>query len=88
MATVFWRICAGFFCAATAGAQVAPPSETLLRVRNLVIAGKPEQAILIYQELVQKFPDSPVLRVDLCVTQYKARLYSDSAGTVEAALRL
>jgi tetratricopeptide (TPR) repeat protein len=75
-------------CAATIWAQVAPPSESLRRARDLVIAGKPEQAVLIYQDLVRTFPNNPGLRVDLCVAQYKARQYRDSAEQAETALKL
>lgn len=53
-----------------------------------MIAGKPEQAAAIYQELVRKFPANPDLRVDLCVAYYKARRYRDSAEAAKAALRL
>ncbi len=88
MATISWGICALLLCAATLGAQVGPSSEALSRARELVIAGKPEQAVPIYQELVRKFPDNPGLRVDLCVAQYKARRYRDSAKSAKEALRL
>lgn len=53
-----------------------------------MIAGKPEQAAAIYQELVRKFPENPDLRVDLCVAQFKARRYKDSAEAAKAALKL
>ncbi|HET9179052.1 MAG TPA: tetratricopeptide repeat protein [Terriglobia bacterium] len=88
MATFSWRVCAGLLCAATLWAQVAPPPEALSRARDLVIAGKPEQAAAIYQELVRKFPNHPGLRVDLCVAQYKAGRYKDSAEEAKAALKL
>lgn len=73
---------------ATLRAQVAPPANLLSRARDLVIAGKPEQAAAIYQDLVQKFPTNPDLRVDLCVAQFKARRYKDSAEAAKAALKL
>ncbi len=88
MATLSWGICAVLLCAVTICAQVAPSSEPLRRARELVIAGKPEQAIPIYQELVRKFPNNPGLRVDLCIAQYTARHYRDSAEEAKAALRL
>ena len=53
-----------------------------------MIAGKPEQAAIIYQDLVKTFPNNPDLRLDLCVAQYKARQYRDSAKQAEAALKL
>lgn len=88
MATICWRICAVLLCAATLCAQMAPSSEPLRRARDLVVAGKPEQAVPIYQELVRKFPSNPGFRVDLCVAQYKARHYRESAEEAKAALRL
>jgi tetratricopeptide (TPR) repeat protein len=88
MATISWQICAGLLCAATIWAQVAPPSEAMRRARDLVIAGKPEQAVPIYQELVKTFPNNPDFRVDLCVAQYKARHYKESAEEAKAALKL
>jgi tetratricopeptide (TPR) repeat protein len=88
IATISWQICAGLLCAVSLWAQVAPPSEALRRSRDLVIAGKPEQAVPIYQELVRTFPNNPDLRVDLCVAQYKARHYRDSAEQAKAALKL
>jgi len=88
MAALCWRMCAGLLCAATLWAQVAPPAEPLARARDLVIAGKPEQAAAIYQELVRKFPTNPELRVDLCVAQYKAGRYQASAEAAKEALKL
>jgi tetratricopeptide (TPR) repeat protein len=83
-----WPIYAGLLCAATLWAQMAPPSEPLARARDLVIAGKPEQAAAIYQELVRKFPENPELRVDLCIAHYKAGHYKASAEAAKAALKL
>jgi predicted Zn-dependent protease len=88
LARISWQICGGLLCAATIWAQVAPPSESLRRARDLVIAGKPEQAVLIYQDLVRTFPNNLDLRVDLCVAQYKARRFRDSAEQAKVALKL
>ena len=88
MAAISWQMCVVFLCAATIWAQVAPSSESFGRARDLVIAGKPEQAVPIYQELIRQFPNSAALRVDLCIAQYKARRYRDSAEAARAALKL
>jgi tetratricopeptide (TPR) repeat protein len=88
MATFSWRVCAGLLCAATLWAQAGPPSEQLRRARDLVLAGKPEEAVPIYQELTRKFPDSPDLRMDFCIAQFKARRYRDSIEQANAALKL
>jgi predicted Zn-dependent protease len=53
-----------------------------------VVAGKPEQAVPIYQELIRMFPNTPDLLMDLCVAQFKARRYSDSIEQAKAVLRL
>jgi tetratricopeptide (TPR) repeat protein len=81
-------IYAGLLFAATVGAQAGPPSEQLRRARELVLAGKPEQAVPIYQQLIRTSPNSPDLRVDLCIAQFKARHYKDSIEQAKAALRL
>jgi tetratricopeptide (TPR) repeat protein len=75
-------------CASTIWAQAGPASEPLRRARDLIIAGKPEQAIPIYLELVRKFPNSMAVRIDLCVAQYESRHYRDAAEAAKAALRL
>jgi len=53
-----------------------------------VIAGKPEEAIPIYQELARAFPNSAELLMDLCITEFKAKRYRASKKHAEAALRL
>ena len=88
MATFSWRICAALLCAATLWAQAGPLSEQLQRARGLVIAGKPEQAVPIYQELIRTFPNSPDLLMDLCIAQFKAGRYRDSVEQAKAALKL
>ena len=88
MGAILWGMCAVLLCAASLWAQAGPAAEPLSRARNLVIAGKPEQAVPIYQELVRRFPNNATLRVDLCIAQYQARHYRDSADAAKAALRL
>lgn len=75
-------------CASIIRAQAGLSSEPLRRARDLVIAGKPEQAVPIYLELVRKFPSNVALRIDLCVAQYEARHYRDSVEAAKAALAL
>ena len=69
---------AGLLFAATVWAQAGPASEQLRRARELALQGKPEQAITIYQELIQTFPNSPDLLMDLSIAQCNARHYRDS----------
>ena len=81
-------ICAGLLCAGTLWAQADQASEKLRQAREFVIAGKPEQAIPIYQELVGAVPNNPELLTDLCIAEFKAKRYRDAIGHAQAALRL
>src|SRR5205823_9381491 len=74
--------------AATLCGQAGPPSERLHRARELVIAGKPEEAIPLYQELVRTFPANPEILMNLCIAEFMAKRYGDSIRDAEAALRL
>ena len=82
------RIWAGLLCAATLWAQADQASEKLRQAREFVIAGKPEQAIPMYQELVRAAPNSPELLMDLCIAEFKAKRYRDAIEHAQAALRL
>jgi len=53
-----------------------------------MIAGKPEEAIPIYQELVRAAPNKPELLMDLCIAEFKAKRYKDAIQQAEAALKL
>jgi tetratricopeptide (TPR) repeat protein len=86
--TFAWWICARLLCAATLWAQAPASSEQLRRARELVLAGKPEQAVPIYEELIRRFPKSPDLRLDLCIAQFKTRRYGESADQAKAALKI
>jgi tetratricopeptide (TPR) repeat protein len=84
----FLWLAVGLLIAATVWAQAGPASEQLRQAQELVRQGKPEQAIPIYRELLKTFPDSPELRVDLSIAQFKARHYQDAMEQAKAALRL
>lgn len=75
-------------CASTLWAQADRASEELRRARELVIAGKPEQAIPIYQELVRALPNNPELLMNLCIAEFKAKRYKEAIEQAEAALSL
>jgi len=74
--------------AATLCAQSVPSSEQLRRARELLVAGKPEDAIPIYQELVRTVPNNPELLTNLCIAEFKAKRYRDAIEQAQAALRL
>lgn len=61
--------------------------EKMRRAGELVQAGKPEEAIPIYQELTAAFPNEPAFGVDLAITQYKAGRYQDAIGQCNALLK-
>ena len=53
-----------------------------------MIAGKPEEAIPIYQELVRAVPNNPELVMNLCIADFKAKRYKDAIEQAEVALKL
>ena len=56
--------------------------------RNLVIAGRPSEAIPIYETLVRKFPGNAQLRLELCIADFKDRRYREAIVEAKAALKL
>ncbi|HXA07054.1 MAG TPA: tetratricopeptide repeat protein [Bryobacteraceae bacterium] len=58
------------------------------RARELVVAGKAEEAIPIYLELAREFPDNAAILVNLSIAEFKAKHYRDAAAHASAALRL
>ena len=58
------------------------------RARELVVAGKVEEAIPIYQGLVREHPDDAAVLVSLSIAEFKAKRYRDSATHASAALAL
>jgi predicted Zn-dependent protease len=69
-------------------AQLDDPGEKARRARDLVNAGKAEEAIPIYQELARAFPKDAGMLVNLSVAEFKAKRYGDAAGHAEAAVKL
>jgi tetratricopeptide (TPR) repeat protein len=58
------------------------------RARDLVVAGRPLEAIPLYEALVRKFPDSAQLHLELCIADFKAHRYREAISQAEAALKL
>ncbi len=58
------------------------------RARDLVVAGRPLEAIPVYETLVGKFPNNAQLHLELCIADYKAQRYRDAILQAEAALTL
>ena len=77
-----------FLFSAGLRAQSTDLNEKAERARELVLAGKPEQAIPVYRELARALPDNPEMLMNLCIAEFKARHYRDAVGTAQAALKL
>ena len=58
------------------------------RARDLVVAGRPLEAIPVYETLVRKYPDNAQLHLELCIADFKARRYREAVSQAEAALNL
>ena len=69
-------------------AEPDDPAGKAQRARELVVAGKAEEAIPIYRELARAFPKDAGMLVNLCVAEFKARRYGDAAAHAEAAVKL
>lgn len=81
-------LCLLLLLAAGLLAQPAGQAEKLRRARELAAAGKVEDAIRIYEELVQAAPNNPVLITNLAIVEYKAGRYEDAIRHSQAALKL
>ena len=59
----------------------------LHRGRELMAAGKTEEALTVYEELVHASPDDPSLRINLAIVQFKAGRYRQVVENCERVLR-
>ena len=83
MRTWLFLISAAALCA-----EPQDPAEKAQRARELVVAGKAEEAIPIYRELARAFPNDARVLVNLSVAEFKAKRYRDAAEHAEAAVKL
>jgi predicted Zn-dependent protease len=67
--------------------QPAATAQKVKRANELIQAGKPDEAIAIYQDLVAAFPNEPTLGVNLAIAQYKAGRYRDTIAQCRALLK-
>ncbi|HXI44140.1 MAG TPA: tetratricopeptide repeat protein [Bryobacteraceae bacterium] len=74
--------------AAAALCAQSDPAQKAKQARDLVLAGKAEEAIPIYLELARAAPNDAAMLVNLCIAEFKARRFRDAAGHAEAALKL
>jgi predicted Zn-dependent protease len=66
-------------------AQTAADDEQ--RARELVVAGKVDEAIPIYERLVRAAPGDPRMLVNLAIAEFKARRFESAASHAAAALK-
>ena len=76
-----------FLVSAGLAAQSTDLNEKAQHAWELVLAGKPEQAIPVYRELARALPDNPEMLMNLCIAEFKARRYRDAIGTAQTALK-
>ena len=66
--------------AAAALCAQSDPAQKAKQARDLVLAGKAEEAIPIYLELARAAPNDAAMLVNLCIAEFKARRFRDAAG--------
>lgn len=69
-------------------AQPEDPAARSQRARELVVAGKAEEAIPIYRELTRAYPNDAAILVNLSIAEFKAKRYRDAAEHAASAIRL
>lgn len=69
-------------------AQTHDPAAEARRAQELTTAGKLDEAIRIYRDLVRGSPDNAALLLNLAITEYKAGQYANTVLHASAALRL
>jgi predicted Zn-dependent protease len=74
--------------AAALSAQSGDSAQKARKARELVLAGKADEAIPIYLDLARAAPNDAAILADLSIAEFKARRFRDAAGHAEAALKL
>ena len=64
------------------------PSSAAQKARDLILAGKPAEAISIYRELARTFPSNASLRLNLCIAEYQAKQFREAIVDANEALKL
>lgn len=68
--------------------QTDDPAGKARRAAELVLAGRPEEAIPLYQDLVHAFPRDSGILLNLSIAEFKAKHYGDAASHAKAALKI
>ncbi len=82
------RVAALLLSLAALCAQPDDLAQKARKARELVVAGKVEEAIPIYLELAHALPNDAGILVNLSIAEFKAGRYRDAAGHAEAALKV
>ena len=74
--------------ARAAWAQTSDPANEARRAEEMVAAGRLDEAVRIYRDLVRVSPENPALLLNLCITEYKGKQYAEAVAHASAALKL
>ncbi len=74
--------------ASAAFPQTSDPRKEAQRAQELAAAGRLDEAIGIYRQLVRDAPGNAVLLMNLCVAEYTGKHYREAVTHAAAALRL
>jgi tetratricopeptide (TPR) repeat protein len=68
--------------------QAISPASESERARQLMVAGRSDEAIQIYTRLVHAFPGNPDLLLNLSIAEFNSKRFRDAAQHAAAALEL
>src|SRR5262245_28168701 len=68
-------------------AQGPDPVQEAQRAQQLVVAGRLEEAIRIYQGLVKNSPENSILLLNLAIAEYTSKRYREAIDHATAALK-
>jgi tetratricopeptide (TPR) repeat protein len=69
-------------------AQASSPQSESEKARQLVSAGRSDEAIPIYKQLAQEFPTNPDVFLNLAIAEFNSKRFHDAAHDAEAALKI
>jgi predicted Zn-dependent protease len=69
-------------------AQARDPAKEAQRAQELLVAGRFDDAIRVYTELLRTSPDNALLLQNLCIAEYSAKRYHRAITHATAALKL
>ena len=75
----------GLLASALAGVTIEAEAE---RARQLLMAGRAEEAVPIYRHLATVYPDNASIQLNLSIADFKAGLYRETIEATRAVLRI